>query len=488
VLTSAVLEQEEGGQLPKKKDYHLLKLLFNLIEKPNEEQRAMILSACIQFTKFVGPMCVNNYLLPQCWEQINDKNEERRMLVAEACAILAPHIYTEMRSSLMFSILKEIIEQENCEAVKVCAAKSFAILINYINDPNKFNQCIEILDICTTDPSPLVVAQVENLMMPSLSLWALMIGKLNEPLMSHLVSRLEFYLLDKKQNHHAKTYLSLLRMNLQFVFASILLHFRNEAKVENGNGNGDATLDTSVEKERDYQLSKLNSYYHTLQEKMNINIDLYKLDSYLDDYLKLSKEYLLLIENDSWSSDELSNAFTWLNDKLLRKLIQMSAQVDSSDPLCPYFVSFFSDFVLLFIIDFELIKSEIIPIFEKLLNVPASELDDEQQNIFEQSLKNKSCPLYKATLPVYFVGILSTLVDAELNGWFGIIQDTKNAHMPTSSSMQLNGSNPETDATSSQNGEKRISHMNLYLKNVFFALSLNQTNLDGLVSIYKLMK
>ncbi len=114
--------------------------MFNLIEKPNEQQRAMILAACIEFTKHVGPMCVNNYLLPQCWEQINHKNEERRMLVAEACALLAPHIYTEMRSSLMFSIVKEIIEQEKSEQVRISAAKSLSILINYIKDEQKFNQ------------------------------------------------------------------------------------------------------------------------------------------------------------------------------------------------------------------------------------------------------------------------------------------------------------------------------------------------------------
>lgn len=104
----------------------------------------MILSACIQFIKYVGPMSANNYLLPQCWEQINEKSEERRMLVAEACSVLAPHIYTEMRSSLMFSILKEIIEQESCEQVRVSAAKSLAILINYIKDEQKFIQVSQI--------------------------------------------------------------------------------------------------------------------------------------------------------------------------------------------------------------------------------------------------------------------------------------------------------------------------------------------------------
>lgn len=36
--------------------------------------------------------------------------------------------------------------------------------------------------------------------------------------------------------------------------------------------------------------------------------------------------------------------------------------------------------------------------------------------------------------------------------------------------------------------EKRLEHMNLYLKNVFFALSLNQSNLDTVICIYELMK
>jgi hypothetical protein len=64
------------------------------------------------------------------------------MLVAEACAVLAPHIYTEMRSSLMFSILNQIIEQEKSDLVKLSAVKSLSILINYIKDDRKFYQVI----------------------------------------------------------------------------------------------------------------------------------------------------------------------------------------------------------------------------------------------------------------------------------------------------------------------------------------------------------
>lgn len=120
------------------------------------------------------------------------------------------------------------------------------------------------------------------------------------------------------------------------------------------------------------------------------------------------------------------------------------------------------------------------------------ESNDSQQSAFEQSLKNKSCPLYKATLPVYFVGILSTLVDVELNGWFDIIQDTKNGELKPSSSIQFNTLDAADPVVCKENpvqvAQKRIDYMCEYLKNVFFALSLNQMNLDGVIVIYELMK
>lgn len=100
------------------------------------------MAVCVQLTKHVGPMYANNYLLPLCWEQLNNekKTDEKRMLVAEACALLAPHIYNDIRSSLIFSLLKQMIEEETSDAVRACAVKSLAILINYINDEKKFPQ------------------------------------------------------------------------------------------------------------------------------------------------------------------------------------------------------------------------------------------------------------------------------------------------------------------------------------------------------------
>lgn len=116
---------------------------------------------------------------------------------------------------------------------------------------------------------------------------------------------------------------------------------------------------------------------------------------------------------------------------------------------------------------------------------------------------------------MYFVGILATLVDVEMFGWFNLISELNNEEdvestfrtesspstmshekVITSSASKMkntpkNRKQKDSDETSTKvqtSLEKRIDHMTNYLKTVFFALSLNQTNLDGVISIYELMK
>jgi len=109
--------------------------------------------------------------------------------------------------------------------------------------------------------------------------------------------------------------------------------------------------------------------------------------------------------------------------------------------------------------------------------------------------------LFKSTLPVYFVGILSALIDIELYGSINLNKDeasnqeTKmfNTNLSNSSSPILNkngngDSTPEFTIKSSATVEKRLNYMTNYLRNVFFTLSLNQSNLTGLIAIYEQMK
>lgn len=91
ILCTACLHPE-----PKERD-QLLHILFNLIKRPDDEQRyagfffppmrqtnqcrvltsssvvsqrQMILTGCVAFARHVGPTRVEAELLPQCWEQV----------------------------------------------------------------------------------------------------------------------------------------------------------------------------------------------------------------------------------------------------------------------------------------------------------------------------------------------------------------------------------------------------------------------------------
>ena len=512
VITAAVYQQQQQHQQlptdsPQPKSPtpgSLLKLLFNLIEQPNAEQRHMLLVSCAHFARCVGPLCVNNELLPQCWEQLSHPCAERRCMIAEACALLAPCLDPEMRSSLMFSILKQVLEEDKAGEVLFSAAKSLAILLSLVRDEQKFSQCIHLLDLCATADERATRVQVEQLMLPSLSLWALDLRKFHEPLMWHMVNKCEYFMQNRAiSGMHALTYMNLLRMNLQFVFAYVLVHFRDRGAITTEDSS--VTESNSSEESR---LAKLNTYFHTLQQQLPVSLDsttsedskyyeLYRIDSILDDYLPLTDKYLQLIINDTWTTAEsLADAFTWLTDKFVRKLIQLSAQVDASDPLCAHFVRFFRDFVLLFAIDADMIRHKIVPIFEKLLNVSYAKweqggetpppTDAEQQSAIEQLLTAKtSCPLFKATLPVYFVSILSTLLEGELNGWYKIVDEWKTSYVPSTADETLTTA---TTPAAHPESSKRLEFMTSYLKNLFFTLSLNQKSLDGLVSIYELLR
>lgn len=139
---------------------------------------------------------------------------------------------------------------------------------------------------------------------------------------------------------HALTYMKLINLNFQFIFAFILVNFRESLVTEEEFSNDD--LQSMSDRKK---LPKLNSYFLALQEKLSQatcgDYELYKIDSILEDYLTLTVKYLRIIETDCWSSDALANSFTWLSDTFLRKLIQLSAQVDAKVIFSPIFQSTF---------------------------------------------------------------------------------------------------------------------------------------------------
>ncbi|XP_036177446.1 RAB11-binding protein RELCH isoform X3 [Myotis myotis] len=134
ILCTACLHPE-----PKERD-QLLHILFNLIKRPDDEQRQMILTGCVAFARHVGPTRVEAELLPQCWEQINHKYPERRLLVAESCGALAPYLPKEIRSSLVLSMLQQMLMEDKADLVREAVIKSLGIIMGYIDDPDKYQQ------------------------------------------------------------------------------------------------------------------------------------------------------------------------------------------------------------------------------------------------------------------------------------------------------------------------------------------------------------
>uniref|UniRef100_A0A5B6Z3N2 LisH domain and HEAT repeat-containing protein KIAA1468 n=1 Tax=Davidia involucrata TaxID=16924 RepID=A0A5B6Z3N2_DAVIN len=111
--------------------------LFNLIKRPDEEQRRIIMDACVSLAKNVREMRTETELLPQCWEQINHMYEERRLLVAQSCGELAEFVRPEIRDSLILSIVQQLIE-DSATVVREAAAHNLALLLPLFPNMDKY--------------------------------------------------------------------------------------------------------------------------------------------------------------------------------------------------------------------------------------------------------------------------------------------------------------------------------------------------------------
>ncbi|KAK3746890.1 hypothetical protein RRG08_030301 [Elysia crispata] len=185
ILWTAILHPE-----PKQRD-QLLNMLFNLIKKPDDEQRQMILSGCVLFAEHAGADRLVEELLPQCWEQIGHKFIERRLLVAEACGALASYLPAEIRSSLVLSMLQQMLTDDRDEDVREAVVKSLGILMGFICDMDKYNQGYELLTTSLRDPKERVQRAALHVFLPALGMWARELGRLEHHLINSILKRLE---------------------------------------------------------------------------------------------------------------------------------------------------------------------------------------------------------------------------------------------------------------------------------------------------------
>ncbi|XP_060073461.1 RAB11-binding protein RELCH homolog [Ylistrum balloti] len=169
----------------------LLNILFNLIKKPDDEQRQMILTGCVAFAQHVGQARLMEELLPQCWEQISHKYAERRILVAEACGALASYLPNEILSSLVLSMLQQMLSDDKDEEVREAVVRSLGLLFGFICDTDKFSQGFELLQTALKDNSERVITAAQQVFLPAFAVWAQELDKLEHNLINTILKDLE---------------------------------------------------------------------------------------------------------------------------------------------------------------------------------------------------------------------------------------------------------------------------------------------------------
>ncbi|CAN4083176.1 unnamed protein product [Withania somnifera] len=158
--------------------------LFNLIKRPDEGQRRIIMDACVTLARNVGEMRTETELLPQCWEQINHMYEERRLLVAQSCGELAEFVRPEIRDSLILSIVQQLIE-DSATVVREASAHNLALLLPLFPSTDKYFKVEEMMFQLVCDPSGVVVETTIKELVPALVNWGKELDHLLKVLLSH---------------------------------------------------------------------------------------------------------------------------------------------------------------------------------------------------------------------------------------------------------------------------------------------------------------
>ena len=329
----------------KKRD-ELLNLIFNLIKRPDEAQRRVIMRGCLTFSRHMQPVQVESELLPQCWEQITHKYLERRLLVAETCGVLSAYVHNDTRVSLLFSMIKQLADDKE-EELREATVKSFAILVSFIEDDDKYNQMTEMICKFMHDSSEKVSEACIHFLLPSFSRWCLRLDCLQQFTSKHLLTAFDSSTcksgdsssLIVKDAQVFKNAVASLNQALPYIFASVISSCPPLEQQEGG-----------VE-----VASKMFKLTPDFQSKI----------------LKLSEqEAALLIRNyhavirQEWF--ECWPELHWVSNGFLLKLIIFLSKLEISPPLIKLVIQFFQNLATIFGANF--ISAQVKFRFEKYLS------------------------------------------------------------------------------------------------------------------------
>ncbi|KAM4841511.1 RAB11-binding protein RELCH isoform 2-T3 [Thomomys bottae] len=374
ILCTACLHPE-----PKERD-QLLHILFNLIKRPDDEQRQMILTGCVAFARHVGPTRVEAELLPQCWEQINHKYPERRLLVAESCGALAPYLPKEIRSSLVLSMLQQMLMEDKADLVREAVIKSLGIIMGYIDDPDKYQQGFELLLSALSDPSERVVSATHQVFLPAYAAWTTELGNLQSHLIPTLLNKIEKLLREGEHGldeHKLHMYLSALQSLIPSLFALVLQNapFSSKAKLH-----GEVPQIEVTRFPRPMSPLQDVSTIIGSREQLAVLLQLY--------------DYQLEHEGTTgWES------LLWVVNQLLPQLIEIVGKINVTSTACVHeFSRFFWRLCRTFGKIFT--NTKVKPQFQEILRLS-------EENIAGNGV------LTKSTVPIYATGVLTCYIQEE---------------------------------------------------------------------------
>ncbi|XP_033099105.1 RAB11-binding protein RELCH homolog [Anneissia japonica] len=361
----------------------LLNILFNLIKKPDEEQRQMILRGCVAFAQHVGPARLEEELLPQCWEEISHKYPERRLLVAESCGVLTPHLTKEIRSSLLLSMLQMMLDDKANE-VRQAVIKSLGVVLTWVDDQDKYNLGWELLSRGLHDSSEAVVETTLKVLLPSFTYWALELGRLEEQVLGQLLKKLEEAVKKLKSSSSADNtgdvqcvhlYCQTLQTLTPLLFAAVLR-------------SGPFTQGLDVEGAVPLEVTRFPKAYSGLLD-LSVLVGNREL---LAAHVGAFESHIGQSNHEEW------DVYSWVLKEYLPRLLEVSCNlemfyVDSIKALSKVIHSLSKTFGKSFT------ETRLKPKFQAMLNVP-----DEQ---YDTLIKSGQSALTKAIVPVYVSGVLS---------------------------------------------------------------------------------
>uniref|UniRef100_A0A8C8SVM3 RAB11 binding and LisH domain, coiled-coil and HEAT repeat containing n=1 Tax=Pelusios castaneus TaxID=367368 RepID=A0A8C8SVM3_9SAUR len=343
----------------------------------------MILTGCVAFARHVGPTRVEAELLPQCWEQINHKYPERRLLVAESCGALAPYLPKEIRSSLVLSMLQQMLMEDKADLVREAVIKSLGIIMGYIDDPDKYQQGFELLLSALGDPSERVVSATHQVFLPAYAAWTTELGNLQSHLIPTLLNKIEKLLREGEHGldeHKLHMYLSALQSLIPSLFSLVLQNapFTSKAKLQ-----GEVPQ---------IEVTRFPRPVSPLQDVATIIGSREQLAVLLQLY-----DYQLELEGTTgWET------LLWVVNQLLPQLIEIVGKINVASTACVHeFSRFFWRLCRTFGKIFT--NTKVKPQFQEILRLSEENIDSTAGNGV----------LTKATVPIYATGVLTCYIQEE---------------------------------------------------------------------------